>query len=180
MVAFPGSVVARHPPPGRIDRQRPVTWLQATQYLQGNLWQIANKKTGNDRDHRMLDTKVLSQAAIAEVLRFIDDKSMTASSARMRFVESVGLCPTALLGAKLQDLRLEPEGWVIQVHGKGTRNCIAALHGHALSALQTYLAHRGLCSLQHAPPETPLLASITDADALTAIGYQALYEHVHV
>jgi site-specific recombinase XerD len=66
-------------------------------------------------------------------------------------------------------LRFEPEGWVIQVHGKGARNRIAAIPGQALDALQTYLAHRGLGSLESAPPEAPLLAST--ADAMTAIGY---------
>ena len=156
------------------------TWLQSAQYLPGNPWQLVNKKTGDDRDQKMLDTKALSQAAMAEVLRFIDDQPMSASSVRMRFilrfVEAVGLRSAELLGAKLQDLRLEPEGWVIQVHGKGARNRIAAIPGQALDALQTYLAHRGLGSLQNASSEAPLLAST--ADAMTAIGYQALYEHV--
>ena len=156
------------------------TWLQSAQYLPSNPWQLVNKKTGDDRDQKMLDTKALSQAAMAEVLRFIDDQPMSASSARMRFilrfVEAVGLRSAELLGAKLQDLRLEPEGWVIQVYGKGARNRIAAIPGQALDALQTYLAHRGLGSLQNAPSEAPLLAST--ADAMTEIGYQALYEHV--
>jgi integrase len=156
------------------------TWLQAAQYLPGNPWQVVNKKTGDDRDHQMLDTKALSQAAMAEMLRFIDGQPMTASSARirfiLRFVEAVGLRSAELLSAKLQDLRLEPEGWVIQVHGKGARNRIAAIPGQALDALQSYLSHRGLGSLQNAPPQAPLLAST--ADAMTGIGYQALYEHV--
>jgi integrase len=156
------------------------TWLQAAQYLPGNPWQLVNRKTGDDRDQKMLDTKALSQAAMTEVLRFIDEQPMTASSARIRFIlrflESVGLRSAELLGAKLRDLRLEPEGWVIQVHGKGARNRVAAIPGQALDALQIYLDHRGLGSLQIAPPDAPLLASI--ADAMTAIGYQALYEHV--
>ena len=42
--------------------------------------------------------------------------------------------------------------------------------------MQTYLGHRGRVNLQNVPPEAPLLAST--ADAMTAIGYQALYEHV--
>jgi site-specific recombinase XerC len=58
---------------------------------------------------------------------------------------------------------------VIQVHGKGARNRIATTPGQALDALQTYLAHRGLGSLQQAPFEAPLLAST--ADTMTEIGY---------
>jgi integrase len=139
-----------------------------------------NKKTGDDRDQKMLDTKALSQAAMAEVPRFIDEQPVTASSTRMRFiqrfVELVGLRSAELLGAGLQDLRQEPEGWVIQVHGKGAKNRIAALPGQTLDALQTYLAFRGLGSLQQAPSDAPLLAST--ADVMTAIGYQALCEYV--
>ncbi|RZI54643.1 MAG: hypothetical protein EOP12_01780 [Pseudomonas sp.] len=60
-----------------------------------------NKKTGDDRDQKMLDTKALSPAAMAEVLRFIDEQTVSASSARMRFVEAVGLRSAELLGARL-------------------------------------------------------------------------------
>ena len=156
------------------------TWLQAAQYIPSNPWQLVNKKTGDDRDQQMLDTKALSESAMAEVLRFVDAQPVTASSARirfiLRFVESVGLRSAELLGATLKDIRLEPEGWVIQVHGKGAKNRVAALPGQALDALQAYLRQRGLGSVQDAPPGAPLLASTTDT--MTPVGYQALYEHV--
>jgi integrase len=95
------------------------------------------------------------------------------------FVEAVGLRSAELLSATLGDLRMEPEGcngWVMQVHGKGARNRIAAVPGQALHALQDYLAERGLGTIQTAPPGAPLLASTLDP--LAPIGYQALYEHV--
>ena len=156
------------------------TWLQAAQYIPSNPWQLVNKKTGDDRDMKMLDSKALSETAMAEVLRFVDAQPVTASSTRirfiLRFVESVGLRSAELLGASLKDIRLEPEGWVIQIHGKGAKNRIAAMPGQALNALQVYLHHRDLGRLQDAPPEAPLLASTTDT--MTPIGYQALYEHV--
>ena len=157
-----------------------LTWLQAAQYIPSNPWQLVNKKTGDDRDMKMLDSKALSEAAMAEVLRFVDAQPVTASSTRirfiLRFVESVGLRSAELLGATLKDIRLEPEGWVIQIHGKGAKNRIAAMPGQALNALQVYLHHRDLDCLQDAPPEAPLLASTTDT--MTPVGYQALYEHV--
>ncbi|MGJ7582702.1 tyrosine-type recombinase/integrase [Variovorax sp. RHLX14] len=156
------------------------TWLQAAQYLPSNPWQLVNKKTGDDRDLKMLDSKALSEAAMAEVLRFVAAQPVSASSTRirfiLRFVESVGLRSAELLGATLKDLRLEPEGWVIQVHGKGARNRIAAVPGQALDALQAYLRHRDLGNIQDAPPEAPLLASTLDT--MSPLGYQALYEHV--
>ena len=65
---------------------------------------------------------------------------------------------------------------MIQIHGKGSRNRIAAIPGQTLDALQTYLCHCGLGSLQNAPSEALLLAST--ADAMTATGCQTLHKHV--
>jgi len=155
-------------------------WLQAAQYLTANPWLLVNQKTGDDRQQKMLDTKALSEEASAEILRFLDAQPPGASRERMRFilrfVESVGLRSAELLGATLGDFQLENEGWVMQVHGKGAKNRIAAVPGQALNALQDYLAARNLGSLDTAPPTAPLLASTLDP--LAPIGYQALYEHV--
>jgi integrase len=148
--------------------------------LTANPWLLINQKTGDDRDRKMLDTKALSEDASDNILRFIDAQPPGPSRERMRFivrfVESVGLRSAELLGATLGDFQLENEGWVMQVHGKGAKNRIAAVPGQALQALQDYLATRGLGSLDTAPPAAPLLASTLDP--LAPIGYQALYEHV--
>ena len=155
-------------------------WLQSAQYLTANPWVLVNQATGDDPGKRMLDTKALSEAAMLEVLRYLDAQSPSPSRARMRFillfVEAVGLRSAELLSATLGDLRMEPEGWVMQVHGKGSKNRLAAVPGQALHALQDYLLVRGLGSIQAAPPDAPLLASAVDP--MAPIGYQALYEHV--
>ena len=155
-------------------------WLQSAQYLSANPWVLVNQATGDDPGQKMLDTKALSEAAMQEVLRFVEDQAPSPSRARIRFillfVEAVGLRSAELLLATLGDLRLEPEGWVMQVHGKGSKNRIAAVPGQALHALQDYLAFRGLGSIQAAPPTAPLLASAVDP--MAPVGYQALYEHV--
>ncbi len=155
-------------------------WLQAAQYLTANPWLLINQKTGDDRQQKMLDTKALSEDASDAILRFLDAQPPGPSRERMRFilrfVESVGLRSAELLGATLGDFQKEPEGWIMQVHGKGAKNRIAAVPGQALNALQDYLAARNLGSLETAPPEAPLLASTLDP--LAPIGYQALYEHV--
>ncbi|MBG6078198.1 tyrosine-type recombinase/integrase [Polaromonas sp. CG_9.11] len=155
-------------------------WLQSAQYLAANPWVLVNQATGDDPAHRMLDTKALSEAAMREVLRFVDGQAPSPSRARIRFtvlfVEAVGLRSAELLSATLGDLRMEPEGWVMQVRGKGSKNRIAAVPGQALHALQDYLLVRGLGSIQEAPPTAPLLASALDP--MAPIGYQALYEHV--
>ena len=155
-------------------------WLQSAQYLTANPWVLVSQTTGADPGQKMLDTKALSEAAMAEVLRFVDAQAPSASTARIRFtllfVEAVGLRSAELLSATLGDLRLEPEGWngwVLQMHGKGAKNRLAAVPGQAL---QAYLLARGLGSIQAAPPGAPLLASTLDP--MAPIGYQALYEHV--
>lgn len=155
-------------------------WLQSAQYLSSNPWVLVNQSTGDDPGKKMLDTKALSEAAMLEVLRFIDVQAPSPSRARIRFillfVEAVGLRSAELLSATLGDLRMEPEGWVMQVHGKGSKNRIAAVPGQALHALQDYLLFRGLGSIQAATPAAPLLASAVDP--MAPVGYQALYEHV--
>ena len=155
-------------------------WLQSAQYLSSNPWVLVNQSTGDDPGKKMLDTKALSEAAMLEVLRFIDVQAPSPSRARIRFillfVEAVGLRSAELLSATLGDLRMEPEGWVMQVHGKGSKNRIAAVPGQALHALHDYLLFRGLGSIQAATPAAPLLASAVDP--MAPVGYQALYEHV--
>ena len=131
------------------------TWLHAAQYLAANPWVLVNQATGDDRNHKMLDSKELSEAAMREVLRFVGAQPPSPSRARirfiLRFVEAVGLRSAELLGATVDDLRMEPEGWVMQVHGKGAKNRIATVPGQALHALDEYLAARSLRSIQQAP-----------------------------
>jgi len=158
-------------------------WLHAAQFISANPWLLVSAKGGDDPARKVLDSKALSEAAMAEVLRFIDGQTPSASTARIRFillfVEAVGLRSAELLAATVGDLRLVPEGggsWVMQVRGKGAKHRIAAVPAQALHALEQYLVARGLGSIQSAPPEAPLLASTQDP--LAPVGYQALYEHV--
>lgn len=156
------------------------TWLASAQYLRANPWVLVNQNTGDDPGHSLLDTKALSESALSEILLFIEDQAPSPSRSRIRFIlrfmEAVGLRSAELLGARLGDLRMEPEGWVMQVHGKGAKNRVAAVPGQALDALQDYLIIRGLGGIETAPPQAPLLASTLGP--MTPIGYQALYEHV--
>lgn len=155
-------------------------WLQSAKYLTANPWVLVNQKTGDDRNERMLDTKAFSESAVSEILRYIDAQKPSPSRSRirfiLRFVESVGLRSAELLNARLGDFRMEPEGWVMQIHGKGSKNRIAAVPGQAFAAMQEYLELRGLGGIEYAPPGAPLLANTRDP--LLPIGYQSLYEHV--
>ena len=156
------------------------TWLQSAQYLQGNPWVLVNKKTGDDRLKNVLDTKALSENASTAILQFIDQQAPSPARARIRFIvvflSSVGLRSSELLNAKLEQIQLEPEGWLLQVHGKGAKNRIVHLPGQAMAALHDYLDARGLDPFETANPDSPLLASLKDP--AQHVGYQALYEHV--
>jgi integrase len=155
-------------------------WLQSAQYINTNPWPLINTKTGDDQTERLLDTKALSESAMSEVLKFVDAQAPSPSRNRilfiLKFLESVGLRSSELLAAKLEDIRMEPEGWMLQVHGKGSKNRICVIPPRGLDALQNYLEARHLGSVESAPPSAPLLASTLDP--LEPVGYQALYEHV--
>lgn len=182
----PGWAPFRGPLSHKSQRQSVViiaslfTWLQSAQYLTQNPWPLINQKTGDDRAEQMMDTKALSEAAYKEVIAYILSQAPSPSRSRilfiLRFVESVGLRSAELINGKLGDLRLEPEGWMMQVHGKGSKNRIAAIPGQAFEALQDYLESRNLGGIETAPPAAPLLGSALDP--MEPVGYQALYEHV--
>ncbi len=182
----PGWAPFRGPLSHKSQRQTVViiaslfTWLQSAQYLLQNPWPLINQKTGDDRAEQVMDTKALSEAAYQEVIAYVLSQPPSPSRSRilfiLRFVESVGLRSAELIHGKLGDLRLEPEGWMMQVHGKGSKNRIAAIPGQAFEALQDYLEARHLGGIETAPPTAPLLASALDP--MEPVGYQALYEHV--
>ncbi|CAN7780157.1 tyrosine-type recombinase/integrase [Cupriavidus necator] len=156
------------------------TWLQAAQYLSSNPWVLVNRKLGDDPAARKLDTKAIGEGAMAEIRRVIHAQPDSPSRARilfiLGFVEAVGLRAQELVSARLKDLSLEPEGWVLHVHGKGAKNRVAAIPGQALEALQAYLRERGQGGIEAASGDYPLLASL--GDPAQPVGYQALHEHV--
>lgn len=155
-------------------------WLQASGYIAQNPWLLVNQKIGDDRQERVLQSKALSEVATREVIAFCQNKLPEPAAQRMlfivQFVTSVGLRSAELLSAKLADVQHEEEGWVMQVHGKGSKNRIVALPPAALQALNTYLQARGLGDITSATPQAPVLASLQDP--LQGVGYQALYQHV--
>lgn len=155
-------------------------WLQASGYLAQNPWLLVNQKIGDDKQERVLQSKALSEVATRQVVEFCQGKLPEPAAQRMlfivQFVTSVGLRSAELLSAKLADIQHEEEGWVMQVHGKGSKNRIVALPPAALQALNTYLQARGLGNITSAAPQAPVLASLHDP--MQGVGYQALHQHV--
>jgi len=114
----------------------------------------------------MLHSKAFSEAAMLEVLKFIEAQPPSPARARIRFIvrffESVWLRTVELLNAKVENFLLEPECWVMQVYGKGAKTHMASVLGQIFDALQEYLAFSSVGLIQSAPPKTPLAASSLD------------------
>ena len=108
------SAFARELPPEQCHHCFDVFWLQFARYLTANSWILINQATGDDSGHKMLDTKALSEAALLEVLRFVDGQAPSPSHVRIRFTllfdETVGLRSAELLSATLGDMRVAPKG----------------------------------------------------------------------
>jgi hypothetical protein len=62
-----------------------IAWLQSAQYLGASPWVLVNQLTGDDHGKKVLDTKAFSEAAMAEVLRFVEAQAPSPSRARIRF-----------------------------------------------------------------------------------------------
>ncbi|MFC7411345.1 tyrosine-type recombinase/integrase [Hydrogenophaga atypica] len=161
------------------------SWLHSARYIHGSPWALINAKEASGLTHAtsetgLLDSKAFSEAAMQEVLRFVEAQAPSPARDRIRFIlrfmEAVGLRSAELLSATLGDIHKEPEGWFMHVTGKGNRRRVVALPGQAFAALQRYLSERGLDGVETAPPHAPLLANVSDA--MEPVTYQALYKHV--
>ena len=154
------------------------SWLAAAKYLSGNPWLLVNRDSGQtDQVTQALDTKSFSEGVLAHIHRYLIAQPPSPSCQRMQFivsfVEAVGLRSSELLDARLGAFSLQPEGWTMRVTGKGSKTRTVFVPRPAFEALQTYLLHRGVGSIETAPSDTALLASTYDG--VTPIGYQALY-----
>lgn len=155
-------------------------WFHSAQYVPANPWVLVNLKTGDDKNKKAKQSKAISDFGFSEILRYIASQPPSPSTHRIEFIftflSCVGLRSTEFLEAKLQDFERQPEGWVLSVHGKGSKNRDAFIPDQAFFALQKYLSSRGIGGIETAPPSAPLLANTLDF--LSPVGYQAFYEHV--
>ncbi len=155
-------------------------WLHRAGWISVDPWLLANKDTGDDREQELLDSKAFSDGAMSQILTYIEAADPSPARARIefifRFVESTGLRSSELINLRLENFRREPEGWVMQVFGKGSRNRLVAVPKQGFNALQAYLQARGLGGIESAPGKTPVLASAVDP--MEPISYPALYQTV--
>lgn len=155
-------------------------WLVAVGYLTRNPWLLVNRRVGDDASRNELASRAFTPEAWSEILRVLAEQAPSPALHRiafvLRFVEATGLRSTELVKAKLGDFRQHKGRWVLQVHGKGSRNRLVAVPAQALRALEGYLQARQLHALGQAPAEAPLLASANDP--MEPISYEALYKTV--
>lgn len=76
------------------------SWLHSARYIHGSPWALINAKeasgmTQTSTENALLDSKAFSEAAMQEVLRFVDTQEPSPARNRIRFIlrfmESVGL-----------------------------------------------------------------------------------------
>ena len=155
------------------------SWLVQARYLASNPWVLVNRKLGDDpaRGDDDATSRAFTPAAWRALQAHLQGSALSASTARLAwlcvFVECTGLRAAELLGARRTHLQRGAHGWVLRVHGKGRRNRTVPVPTAAVEATRRYFEARGL-DLESAPPETPLLASLTDPTA--PISYGALHE----
>ena len=159
-------------------------WLTAASYLRSNPWILVNRQTGDDRARNELDTRAFTPEAWASLLGFAEAQAPSPARSRTRFLlkflEATGLRASELLTATTGDLRRRRGHWVLQVHGKGSRNRLVVVPRQAEEALNDYLFTRQLPELGQGtevaplPDATPLVASVRDH--MAPVGYQTLYE----
>ena len=156
-------------------------WLSASKYISGNPWMLVNSDSGSvDQVTQALDTKSISDGALAQIESFIRAQPPSPSAQRILFIvvfiKSVGLRSSEMVNARLGDFSAQPEGWTMRVIGKGSKTRTLFVPDIAFNALQTYLKQRGLEGIETAPPQAPLMSSAVDT--MAHVSYQALYTTV--
>lgn len=153
-------------------------WLVAARYLAVNPWGQVRRHLGDRPGPRQaMDGRTFIPEAWQALLDHLDVQAPGPAVERMRwllaFGEATGLLAAELLRARVGHLQRTGAGWLIAVHGKGTRQRTVPVPRVAMQATERYLASRGF-ELDTAPPDTPLLASLTEPTE--APSYPALYQ----
>lgn len=155
-------------------------WLRSADWLQGNPWVLINKKTGTRSKESMIDTKAISRATMTQILDFLDKLPPSPALSRFRFIlifaSNVGLRSAELLTTELEKFKLEEDGWMLKVTGKGDKDRIVAVPDIAFKALETYLHERGSVGIEYATSNLPLICKI--GKTKEPIVYESLYKSV--
>lgn len=158
-------------------------WLVGAGYLQGNPWQLVQRRVGDDfrqAGGQLETSRAFTPPVWAALLAQIERETHVAGAIRMRwllpFAQATGLRPSELLQARREDFVRRKGAWWLKVHGKGARNRVVPVPSRALVATEQYLAARGL-DFVTAPPETALLVALACRERLgeAALSYSSLH-----
>ena len=112
------------------------------------------------------------------VLTFVQDNPPSPSRSRieflLRFGASTGLTAMQLVSCRLGDFRRQNGRLGLTLTDKEGTPRWVAIPGEASAALDSYLAQRGIPSLEAAPGEAPLVDDIQMSGQ--GVGYQAIYQ----
>jgi len=153
-------------------------WLVQARYLLANPWTLVSRKLGDDP---LADddptSRAFTPAAWLALKEHLQARETGPSTARLRwiceFVEAVGLRSDELIRARRSHLVERGRGWIIKVHGKGSKNRVVPVPSRAIKATMAYFDARGL-DFDEAGADAPLLASLVDG--ISPITYSSLYE----
>jgi len=155
-------------------------WLVSAHYLQANPWALINRKTGDDAEQNLLDSRAFTKDAWQSVQGYVRNAPPSPSRSRiiflMEFGEATGLRASEFVSARVGDFQIHRGRWALRVHGKGSKNRIVAITTQALNAVDAYLAERQLPGLgsSELDKSIPLVASSTDSSA--PVSYGRLYK----
>lgn len=158
-------------------------WLVGAGYLQGNPWQLVQRRVGDDfrqAGGQLETSRAFSPPVWAALLAQIERETNVAGATRMRwllpFAQATGLRPAELLQARREDFVRRKGAWWLKVHGKGARNRVVPVPSQAMAATEQYLAARGL-DFATAPPKTALLVTLASRERLSdaALSYSSLH-----
>lgn len=155
-------------------------WFYEFQYVDGNPWPAVNKKIGDDETRKVKQSKAISELGFAEILGYMERQISSPSRERavfiFTFMAAVGLRSSELLDVRFKDFILQEDGWVLAIHGKGSKNREAFIPQEGFDALQLFLKSRGFDGIEMAPADFPLISHFKKVDE--PLGYQSFYQHV--
>ncbi len=177
-------------------------FLDQAKYIKQNPWFLINKKIGHKQRLNRIDSKAISTKGLRVIRDYLLTQPPYPELARFKFIlifiSNVGLRSSELLSVRLNDFRLDIDGWELQVVGKGDKERLVAVPDGAMEALKEYLVTRNIKIDEISRSNLPLIGKLKNKEKGTVqrdgnylsknmsdtpeqtIGYSALYRTMQV
>jgi len=157
-------------------------WLVRVQYCAFNPWAGVSKTLTANTDESSPDVEFMRAFSVGQwkhLLACLAGQPNSKQTERLKFVlpfaYSTGMRISELVDATIGRIYTMPLSddmgvrWMLKVLGKGGKWRAVPISSGTIEALKAYLGHRGLNQdILSNPPETPLIASLTSAGAVTS------------